>query len=73
MRPNLLQASDVNLANWERFYYGSSNGWNSGSATTAVIRIIDLNANLNGNDFGLDDISFATLSPFLIGPIVIRL
>ncbi len=68
--PKPSKASDVNLANWERFYYGSSNGWNSGSATTAVIRIIDLNADLNGNDFGLDDISFATLSPFLIGPIV---
>ena len=60
----------VNLNNWERFYYGNTTGWNSGSATTAVIRIIDLNGDLNGNDFGLDDISFASLAPFLIGPTV---
>ncbi len=68
MHQSPLQSSEVNLDNWVRFYYGSSSGWNSGSATTAVIRIIDLNADLNGNDFGLDDISFATLSPFLTGP-----
>ncbi len=66
--PKPSKNSQVNLNNWVRFYYGSTSGWNSGSATTAVIRIIDLNADLSGNDFGLDDISFATLSPFLIGP-----
>lgn len=41
-------------------FYGS---WNSGAATTAVIRIIDLETAAGGNDFGLDDISFGTLSP----------
>ena len=60
--------ADININNWVRFYYGNTNGWNSGSATTAVIRIIDLNPIVGGNDFGLDDISFATLSPFVTGP-----
>ncbi|MBK7212006.1 MAG: HYR domain-containing protein [Bacteroidales bacterium] len=48
-------------------FYGS---WNSGSATTAVIEILDLNTSANGNDFGLDDISFGTLAqiPFTISP-----
>ncbi|PKO97837.1 MAG: hypothetical protein CVU14_09230, partial [Bacteroidetes bacterium HGW-Bacteroidetes-9] len=41
-------------------FYGS---WNSGASTTAVIRIIDLETAAGGNDFGLDDISFGTLSP----------
>ena len=40
--------------NWIQFY-GS---WNSGPATTATISIVDLEAALGGNDFGLDDISF---------------
>ena len=41
-------------------FYGS---WNSGTATTAIIRIIDLETAAGGNDFGLDDISFGTLDP----------
>jgi hypothetical protein len=45
--------------NWVRFY-GS---WNSGPSTTANLSIINLNTVLGGNDFGLDDISFGTLSP----------
>lgn len=45
--------------NWVRFY-GS---WNSGFATTADLSIVNLNTILGGNDFGLDDISFGTLSP----------
>jgi hypothetical protein len=32
--------------------------WNSGTATSATIEIIDLNLAGSGNDFGLDDISF---------------
>ena len=44
---------------WVRFF-GS---WNSGSSTIANIAIANLNTALNGNDFGLDDISFGTLSP----------
>ncbi len=45
--------------NWVRFY-GS---WNSGFATSADLSIVNLNTVLGGNDFGLDDISFGTLSP----------
>jgi len=58
-------AAGVDIGNWVRFYYGATNGWFSGSATTAVIQIVDLNTDRNGNDFGLDDISFATLSTFI--------
>ncbi len=47
--------------NWIRFY-GS---WNSGAATTAVVSIVDLEQATGGNDFGLDDISFGTLSTFI--------
>jgi|GEM_PF-2990172 len=54
--------------NWQRFY----GNWNSGAATSAVIQIVDLQTALGGNDFGLDDVSFGTLSPipFSISPIV---
>lgn len=45
--------------NWVRFY-GS---WNSGFSSTANLSIVNLNTVLGGNDFGLDDISFGTLSP----------
>jgi hypothetical protein len=37
--------------------------WNSGSSTSATIQIVDLQTAPNGNDFGLDDISFGTLAP----------
>ena len=47
--------------NWTRFY----GIWNSGAATTANVTIIDLEPASNGNDFGIDDISFATLSTFI--------
>ncbi len=53
----------VGLSNWVRFYYGSTNGWFSGASTTAIIQIVDLNSDVSGNDFGLDDISFGTLDP----------
>lgn len=47
---------------WTRFY----GTWTSGpSTTTAVISITDLQNAAGGNDFGLDDISFATLSTFI--------
>jgi hypothetical protein len=41
-------------------FYGT---WNSGSSTSATIRIIDTEIAAGGNDFGLDDISFGTLAP----------
>lgn len=52
---------DNNSGTWVRFY----GNWNSQLATTAVIEIIDLENAASGNDFGLDDISFGTLSTFL--------
>ncbi len=54
--------------NWQRFY----GNWNSGTATSAVIQIVDLQTALGGNDFGLDDVSFGTLAPipFTIAPTV---
>ncbi|MEO9145252.1 MAG: YDG domain-containing protein [Ginsengibacter sp.] len=60
--------AQVNRNNWMRFYYGGYGAWHSDTNTTAVIRIVDLNPLLGGNDFGIDDISFATLSPFVTGP-----
>ena len=52
--------------NWIRFY----GTWPSGSATSAIIQIVDLQTALGGNDFGLDDISFGTLAapPAIINP-----
>lgn len=45
---------------WVKFY----GTWNSGSATTADIYVVNLQNAAGGNDFGLDDISFGTLSTF---------
>ena len=42
------------LYQWQEF----QTVWNSDDATTAVITIIDLNTNGNGNDFGIDHICF---------------
>lgn len=47
--------------NWTRFF----GTWNSGPNTTAVVSIVDLELAAGGNDFGLDDISFGTLAPFI--------
>ena len=58
--PKPTSESQVALSNWVRFY--SNPTWNSDTATTAVIRIINLNTVAGGNDFGLDDISFGSLS-----------
>ncbi|GAL87146.1 hypothetical protein MYP_4376 [Sporocytophaga myxococcoides] len=44
--------SSVNT--WENFDIM----WNSGSATTATITILDQNTTAGGNDFGIDDIKF---------------
>ena len=43
---------------WRQFY----KVWNSGENTSAVITIINLNTDPGGNDFALDDISFAKVS-----------
>ncbi len=64
LAPKPTSNAQVNLNNWVRFY--SDPTWNSGTATTAVIRIRNLNLVAGGNDFALDDISFGTLSPFIV-------
>lgn len=40
---------------WTQFY----TTWNSGNNTTAIISIVNKNQQIAGNDFALDDISFA--------------
>lgn len=40
--------------NWQQFF----RVWNSGSATTATICILNQNTNNGGNDFAIDDITF---------------
>jgi len=42
---------------WSQFY----TTWNSGNATTATISIVNKNTQIQGNDFALDDISFAPI------------
>lgn len=61
--PKPTNNSQVNINNWIRFY--SNPTWNSGTNTTAIIKIVNLNTVAGGNDFGLDDISFGTLRPFI--------
>ena len=47
-------AAPSTTGTWQQFYVI----WNSGSNTTAAISIINLNNTAQGNDFGLDDITF---------------
>ncbi|WP_458626247.1 immunoglobulin-like domain-containing protein [Winogradskyella sp. PC D3.3] len=51
----------VKGADWERFY----GIWNSGSNTTAIVEIRNIDGDLQGNNFAIDDVSFATLSTFI--------
>ena len=64
LAPKPAAEADVSLSNWVQFY--STSDWNSGSSTSAVLRIRNLNTIQAGNDFGIDDISFATLAPIPI-------
>ncbi len=59
---NLASGTEENFNNgWQKFY----GTWTSGPTTTSVnLSIVNLETALGGNDFGLDDISFATLSSF---------
>ena len=52
----ILQADTVNCK-WNQFYVV----WNSGNNTTANISIVNENTIVQGNDFALDDISFAPI------------
>lgn len=49
-------AAPGSVNNWVQFFAT----WNSGSATSATICILNQNTTLGGNDFGLDDIVFST-------------
>ena len=53
----ILAPSDT--SDWIEFY----TTWNSGNSTSADISIINENIIREGNDFGLDDISFTTACP----------
>jgi gliding motility-associated-like protein len=44
---------------WSQFF----SSWNSGVSTTANICVVNQNTVANGNDFGLDDISFKSCVP----------
>ncbi len=44
---------------WENFY----ELWYSGNSTSAVITILNQNTEIDGNDFGLDDITFCEMVP----------
>ncbi len=46
-----------NVGVWNQFFQN----WNSGTASTATICILNQNTTLGGNDFGLDDITFSTV------------
>lgn len=54
---NIFNANSSSCV-WEKFYAM----WNSGSSTSATISIVNQNNIANGNDFALDDISFAPVS-----------
>ncbi|MCB9186915.1 MAG: gliding motility-associated C-terminal domain-containing protein [Flavobacteriales bacterium] len=49
-------SAPFNINNWSQFYQT----WNSGTATTATICVVNQNTNTGGNDFALDDITFST-------------
>jgi gliding motility-associated-like protein len=51
---SLITAS-LPTCTWKQFY----TTWNSGKSTTATISIVNKNSLVQGNDFALDDISFA--------------
>ncbi len=46
------------ICSWDQFF----EVWNSGTATAAVISIVNQNTASSGNDFALDDISFAPVT-----------
>ncbi len=46
------------LCQWKQFYIT----WNSGNVSTAILSIINNNTVVQGNDFAIDDIRFATVA-----------
>src|SRR5690606_38444967 len=51
----IMITASLPTCTWSQFY----TTWNSGENTTAVISIVNKNTRIQGNDFALDDISFA--------------
>jgi len=49
-----IYIADINANVWLQFTYN----WNSGSATTAYLSLVNQNVDPGGNDFALDDIVF---------------
>jgi hypothetical protein len=56
---SIFSATSDTINHWEQFYAT----WSSGRVTTANISIVNKNIIANGNDFGLDNISFITCIP----------
>ena len=54
-----IYTADLATCSWEQFLYN----WNSGSSTTAVLSLVNMNTIAGGNDFALDDIIFQQVCP----------
>jgi hypothetical protein len=54
---NVFQ-SEPGQCSWKQFF----SNWNSGSSTSATISIVNQSTQFTGNDFALDDISFAPIA-----------
>ncbi|MDN3493981.1 LamG-like jellyroll fold domain-containing protein, partial [Winogradskyella bathintestinalis] len=63
--PNRANNNNPGTDNWQRFY-GTWLSPNWSGPQTITIEIRNLNSRTNGNDFGIDDISFSSLDPFII-------
>ena len=51
--------ASVPPCNWTQFY----SIWNSGANSSVILSIVDMNTEIVGNDFALDDISFSEIIP----------
>lgn len=79
MRPSQLEFSINGTSTGTVVAPGSTVGdwqlftatWFSGTATQAAISLVNLNLAEMGNDFGLDDISFAPNAPLAAAPLLI--
>jgi len=56
---NGTQLGNIQLSSSTGVWQNFTTQWASGSSTTANISIVNLNTDPNGNDFALDDVSFA--------------
>ncbi|REE08247.1 putative secreted protein (Por secretion system target) [Winogradskyella pacifica] len=63
--PNRSNNNAPGADNWQRFY-GDWTSPNWPGPQTITIEIRNLNWRTSGNDFGIDDISFSSLDPFIL-------